>query len=131
MAIDVTREVIEALELAARTAHPREACGLLLGDGTHITTFTQTRNIHPNPETHFEIEPQALIDAHRAERSGGPAVLGYFHSHPTGPARPSATDAAMTSGDGRIWAIAGAGEVTLWRDTSQGFRALSYTMVEA
>lgn len=128
MAIDVTREVIDALWRAAREARPNEACGLLLGNGERITTFSETANVHSTPATHFEIDPQALIDAHRAAREGGPELLGYFHSHPSGAARPSKTDAAMASGDGRMWAIAGEGELAFWRDDSEGFAALSYTI---
>ena len=28
--------------------------------------------------------PAALIAAHRAQRHGGPTLIGHFHSHPTG-----------------------------------------------
>ena len=114
------------MRVAARASHPREACGILFGEGKRIIALRETANIHPAPETHFEIDPQALIDAHRSARAGGPQVLGYFHSHPTGRAEPSATDAAMAAGDGAIWAIVAGDEVRLWRDTAQGFRALSY-----
>lgn len=114
--------LVDSTERAA----PREACGLLLGTGAQIHTVTVTANVHPKPETHFEIDPAALIAAHRAAREGGPEVLGYWHSHPNGLARPSATDAAQASGDGKLWAIVASGEVTLWRDTPSGFVALPY-----
>ncbi len=119
-----------AILAAAQGGHPREACGLLLGHSDHITSAIPTTNIHPEPLRHFEIDPAALIAAHKAARAGGPQVLGYFHSHPNGLARPSATDAASASGDGRIWAIAAAGVVTLWRDEPSGFEALSYGLKE-
>lgn len=97
-------------------------------------------NVAPDPLRHFEIDPAALIAAHRASRAGGLAVLGYFHSHPNGLARPSATDARAAAGDGRIWAIVALNDVgpsdaapsgqdamlTLWRDTPSGFEPLSY-----
>jgi proteasome lid subunit RPN8/RPN11 len=117
-----------AILRAATTAAPREACGLLLGEGTRVNTATQAANVHPAPETHFEIDPAALIAAHKAARSGGPEVVGYWHSHPNGLARPSATDAAQASGDGRMWAIAAGGDITLWRDTATGFVALPYAI---
>ena len=78
----------------------------------------------PNPANHFEIDPAALIAAHRAARAGGPQVLGYYHSHPNGRAEPSATDAVQASGDGRIWAIIAGGAVTWWRDAPHGFEPL-------
>jgi len=116
---------------AAQLAHPHEACGLLLGIATHIETAQVTANVHPEPLRHFEIDPAALIAAHKAARAGGPQLIGYFHSHPNGLARPSATDAASASGDGRIWAIAAAGAVSLWRDAPSGFEPLSYAIKES
>ena len=114
------------MRAAAAAAHPQEACGLLLGEGKRITEALETRNVHASPQTHFEIDPQALIDAHRAARSGGPQVLGYFHSHPAGEPVPSATDRACAAGDGRIWAIIAGNDVRCWRDSATGFVALSY-----
>jgi proteasome lid subunit RPN8/RPN11 len=117
-----------AILAAAQEAHPSEACGLLLGQGAHIVAALPAANVHPEPSRHFEIDPAALIAAHKAVRTGGPGVIGYFHSHPNGLARPSATDAANASGDGRIWAIAAAGLVSLWRDAPLGFEPLSYAV---
>lgn len=125
MAITVTSGVLATLLEEATRAHPQECCGLLLGaaDGA-VLAAVPTANVHPQPERHFEIDPAALIAAHRTARSGGPAVLGYYHSHPTGRAEPSATDRAAASADGRIWAIVAAGEVRLWRDAQYGFEPL-------
>jgi len=53
----------------------------------------------------------------------------YYHSHPKGHPLPSATDCAHASGDGRVWAIVAGGEVRLYRDTPEGFAALSYVEV--
>jgi proteasome lid subunit RPN8/RPN11 len=99
-----------------------------LGHGGRIEQVVPTGNVHPTPRTHFEIDPQALIDAHRAARQGGPEMLGYYHSHPTSMAEPSATDRAMAAGDGRVWAIVGGGDVKFWRDDWHGFVPLSYAV---
>ena len=113
---------------AAAAAHPREACGLLLGSGAHIATATLAANVHPEPLRHFEIDPAALIAAHRAARGGGAAVLGYWHSHPNGLAGPSDTDRAMAARDGRIWAIVANGAISLWVDAPNGFEPLPYVV---
>ena len=84
MDIKVASGVIDRILREAGKAHPREACGILLGEGDRISDCVATRNVHPAPATHFEIDPQALIDAHRASRKGGPQVIGYYHSHPEG-----------------------------------------------
>lgn len=129
MALTVTSGVVEGLFAEARAACPLECCGLLFGEITGITTYQPAANVHPKPCTGFEVDPQALIDAHRAMRQGGARIVGYYHSHPLGPAEPSATDAAMAAGDGMIWAIVAAGELRLWRAMPDGFRALSYTVI--
>ena len=127
--IETTREVLDGLQDEARRAAPCEACGLLLGRGQAIDRILPARNVHPVPQTHFEIDPQALVDAHRAERGGGLRLIGYYHSHPRGAAEPSATDRAQSSGDGRIWAIVGVDGVRFWRDDETGFVELSTRLV--
>lgn len=126
MQVEVSSGVIRTLLSEAGAAHPLEACGLLLGAGNSIVEARSCANVHVAPERHFEIDPQALIDAHRNARNGGLDVLGYWHSHPSGPPEPSATDRAHATGDGRVWAIVGDGKVGWWRDTAAGFAALSY-----
>ena len=127
----VTSQVVKALEEAALGAHPQEACGILLGEGAVVTHFEETRNVHPSPQTHFEIDPLALITAHREAREGGLQVLGYFHSHPTGPAKPSKTDQEQAAGDGMLWAIWGEESLKFWCDDPSGFRKVSYTVEES
>lgn len=129
MQVCITASALATLRDAAQSAHPLEACGLLLGQGATITRVQITANCAAEPARHFEIDPAALIAAHRAARAGGPALLGYFHSHPAGPAAPSPTDCAMAARDGRIWAIVAGNEVAFWRDALSGFEPLSYGVV--
>lgn len=126
MKITLARALIDTLHAEASRAAPLEACGLLLGRGSRIDTIQPARNVHPAPETHFEIDPKALIEAHRNARGGGLEIVGYYHSHPIGPPEPSATDRALAARDGRIWAIIGLGRVELWRDAISGFEPVGY-----
>ena len=126
MALVVARGVIETLLTQAARAHPLEACGLLSGACGRIDHAVVTANVHPDPLRHFEIDPAALIAAHKAAREGGAAVAGYWHSHPSGAAVPSATDRASAAGGGKVWAIVAGGEVAFWCDGSGGFEPLSY-----
>jgi proteasome lid subunit RPN8/RPN11 len=88
-----------------------EICGLLLGDPAAALAC---RNVHPTPARHFEIDPAALLRAYREARAGGPAVIGHYHSHPSGDPTPSPTDAAGAPPDGAIWLIVGGGEARAW-----------------
>jgi proteasome lid subunit RPN8/RPN11 len=130
MDLELTSGALATLLEEATKAHPRECCGLLLGQGTWIERAVPAANVHSDPQRHFEIDPAALIAAHRAARAGGPQILGYYHSHPNGRAEPSAEDIAMAERAGRFWAIIAAGNVLLWRDGADGFTALSSRVVD-
>ena len=132
MVLTLTRPVLDILFAEAQRAHPIECCGLLLGPSEdRVDLALPARNVAPDQARHFEIDPQALVDAHRAERRGGPKLLGYYHSHPTGIAQPSATDRAQAGGDGRLWAIIGGREITLWRDGGEHFERLPYEVIDS
>ena len=110
-------------------ARPQKLAGLRIDPPTSVPmapSAMPAANVHPSPEMQFEIDPQTLIDAHRAARGGGPQVVGYYHSHPNGLARPSATDAQRAADDGAVWAIIAAGRVTFWRAGAGAFSALPY-----
>ena len=97
-----------------------ERCGLLLGDRA-TPTVVEAANVADDPATAFEIDPGVLLAAHRAARKdGGPAVLGCWHTHPTGDPSPSPRDAAAAAPDGQWWLIAGTGGVRLWRAVAHG-----------
>ncbi|MEG3180347.1 M67 family metallopeptidase [Sphingomonas sp. LT1P40] len=119
MAIRISSCVIELIQRAAAEAAPMEACGLLFGSEA-VTQASVTANVAADPSRHFEVDPRALIAALRAERTGGERVAGYWHSHPSGDARPSVTDATMAAGDGKLWLIAAGADVTLWRAVQAG-----------
>ncbi|MBT2132889.1 M67 family metallopeptidase [Croceibacterium sp. LX-88] len=124
----ISKSALEAMKAQASRATPEECCGLLFGDGSEVETAVPTANVATDRLRFFEIDPQALVDAYRAERSGGPRLCGYFHSHPNGTAVPSPTDRALASADGKVWAIVAGEEVTFWRDLPSGFMRLSYTV---
>ena len=121
----ISRCVGQAIQREAAAAAPREACGLLFGEGGEISSMQVTENVAEDPERRFEIDPAALFAALRAERAGGPNILGYWHSHPSGDATPSATDIAMAAGDGKIWLIVAGGTMTAWRAGHDGFEPLA------
>lgn len=130
MDLEVTSGAIATLLEEATRAAPNECCGLLLGRGQTIERAVPCANVHCDPAGHFEIDPAALIAAHRAARAGGPELIGYYHSHPNGRAEPSAKDRAAACGDRRIWAIIADAKVQMWRDGANGFEPLSSRVVD-
>ncbi|MEG8223392.1 M67 family metallopeptidase [Sphingomonas sp. HH69] len=101
--------------VALAAADDGEICGLLLGQAGRIEAIAPAANVAADPARHFELDPAVLIAAHRAARSGGPGVVGHYHSHPSGVAVPSATDAACAMPDGTLWLIVAGEDVRLWR----------------
>ncbi len=108
-------------EIRARAlASDEEVCGLLLGTHGHVEAALHCRNVAPDPVTSFEIDPAQLIAALKAARSGGPQVVGCYHSHPSGAAEPSPRDAAEAVANGWLWLIAARGELALFRAVANG-----------
>ena len=130
MEIEVTSGVIATLLAESARAAPQECCGLLLGEGVRITAAMAAENVAGEKLTRFEIDPMALLAAHKAARAGGAQVLGYYHSHPAGHPVPSATDCEHASGDARIWAIVADGEVGFWRDAAGGFEKVAAVLTD-
>ncbi len=89
----------EALEIRAHLerAYPEEGCGVLLGrerDGARrverVLGFENRRE--DSRRNRYLSAPEQLLAAEREARAEGLEVLGFFHSHPDQPARPSAFD---------------------------------------
>ena len=105
--------------VAAAATSADEICGLLLGDPAEARAC---RNVHAQPARHFEIDPAALLRAHREARAGGPAVIGCYHSHPSGDPTPSRADAESAAPDGMVWLIVAGGEARAWVAVEGGAR---------
>lgn len=119
MVLTISRAAIDEILRAAAASLEAEICGLLLGHDAVVSEVRPCANVAADPRDSFEIDPAALIAAHRAARGGGPAPIGHYHSHPRGPAAPSARDAAMAE-PGSYWLIAGEGDVRGWRARRDG-----------
>jgi desampylase len=130
MALTISRGVHDGLIAIAALTPAEEVCGLLFGDAGQIEDFAPLANVAADPASRFELDPAALIAAHRAARDRGPAIVGNFHSHPNGLTEPSRTDAETMTGDGSIWAIIALGQVSLWRATPGGFAPQELRIVD-
>jgi proteasome lid subunit RPN8/RPN11 len=123
MILRLSRTLAEAIQSETESAGRHECCGLLLGDlaSLRIDAMLPAANVAADPLHRFEVDPTALLAAHKAARAGGPQIIGHYHSHPDGEPVPSATDAAMAQGDGEIWLVAGKnGVMRAWRASLQG-----------
>lgn len=120
MSARISRQVLAAIEAEAAASPGEEICGLLFAEGGLVTAHSSCANVAANPRDSFEIDPVALIAAHRAARSGGPAIMGCYHSHPGGSAAPSQRDADAADPNGWLWLIVGRDGLRGWRAVANG-----------
>jgi proteasome lid subunit RPN8/RPN11 len=83
--------LLEQIVAYARSGLPLECCGLLAGRESSATQFIPITNRLAS-STEFDMEPSELIAALRSLRTHGENLLAIVHSHPRGPAMPSARD---------------------------------------
>ncbi len=85
------------IERHAAEAYPHECCGGLYGE-TAGAAFTVVEGVpFPNttaegPRRRFLIQPSDYRAAEAHARATGRALIGFYHSHPDHPARPSQYD---------------------------------------
>lgn len=102
LAPEVAREVLDH----ALASAPAEACGVLLGPRSDLAeTALRAENVHENPLREYEIEPEALLEAVQRAEKGDTEVVGFYHSHPRGPAAFSDTDRSRGSWEGKAYLL--------------------------
>lgn len=105
----------------AASAPGREVCGLLFGmAGEEVTAIRPCANVAADPAMTFEIDPVSLIAAHKAQRSGGPVLIGCYHSHPNGAGEPSLRDREAAEGEQKLWLIIARNRLRAWRMLHEG-----------
>lgn len=119
MELAISRACLDEILAHAAEAPEHEVCGLLLGHGGVVEAVRRCRNVAADPARRFEIDPAALIAAHREARSGAPKLIGHYHSHPGGRPVPSACDAEMAD-PGAFWLIVAGANIACWRAVSGG-----------
>jgi [CysO sulfur-carrier protein]-S-L-cysteine hydrolase len=88
------RAVYEAMLCHLEAVYPQEGCGLLAGHWSDrtATALYAIVNQATNPQTQFLMLPSQQIAAFLEIEAAGMDLLAIYHSHPHGPATPSAAD---------------------------------------
>lgn len=114
MASDYTiwlgHELAEKIRVHGAETYPHECCGALLGrdeglasgskPGSDAQTpareilalFPLVNRRDDSPRNRFSVTPRDVLDAEKAASAQGLDVVGWYHSHPDHPARPSEYD---------------------------------------
>jgi proteasome lid subunit RPN8/RPN11 len=73
--------------------YPHECCGALIGTGNRVTaTVALANTTEEGPRRRFMVRPTDYRVAEQKATELGGELLGFYHSHPDHPARPSQYD---------------------------------------
>jgi proteasome lid subunit RPN8/RPN11 len=93
MALSLQPGVAEAIRAHGSETYPNECCGALYGrDGVVTATFALANTTEEGPRRRFLVRPQDYRDAEKRATELKVDLLGFYHSHPDHPARPSQYD---------------------------------------
>ena len=110
--VDFTPASVAAMREHVDQLSPEEACGMLAGlEGRVTTTIPITNGLHS--PARFQMDPREMLAAFQRIERAGEELVAIYHSHPRGPAFPSATDQAEFAYPGTIyliWSPAGQGD---------------------
>jgi proteasome lid subunit RPN8/RPN11 len=119
------------IEAEALQQFPRECCGLIEGfffdDTLHAAALHAARNVS-HADNRFDIDSADHFRALRSARSKGRAIVGCYHSHPSGNAEPSQHDRDRAQDAGFVWLICATSppktQMAAFVFDKAGFRAL-------
>jgi proteasome lid subunit RPN8/RPN11 len=128
--VRLTTEVEAAIRRHGEETYPHECCGALVGAANRIDAAVALPNMtEEGPRRRFLVRPSdyRLAEQRASERGG--ELLGFYHSHPDHPARPSQFDLdhAWPTFAYIIVAVAGPGEGQA-RRSAEGAKAGDMTV---
>jgi proteasome lid subunit RPN8/RPN11 len=97
----ISQELAEGIRRHGAETFPYECCGAMLGrDLDELTEsrrevlglFPLVNRRDDSPRNRFAVTAEDVRDAEKAAREHGLEVVGWYHSHPDHPARPSEFD---------------------------------------
>ena len=92
-ALQVTSAIAAAIRAHGESTYPHECCGALIGrDGSVTAAVALPNTTEEGPRRRFLVRPSDYRDAESRAAADGVELLGFYHSHPDHPARPSQYD---------------------------------------
>ena len=93
MALSLHAGVAAAIRAHGIETYPNECCGALIGrDGAVTATYALPNTTEEGPRRRFLVRPGDYREAEKRASEAGGELLGFYHSHPDHPARPSQYD---------------------------------------
>lgn len=115
MALRLTAEQHAAIARHGEQTYPHECCGVLLGGAgaaaREVAEIVPMRNANTeSPRNRFDFDPKEHLAVQRQARERGLDVVGFYHSHPDHPARPSQYDLEHAAWPGYSYVIVSVAE---------------------
>jgi proteasome lid subunit RPN8/RPN11 len=86
-------DIVRAIRRHGEETYPHECCGALIGrDGEIVEAFRLPNTTEEGPRRRFLVRPSDYRQAEERAALRGADLLGFYHSHPDHPARPSQYD---------------------------------------
>ena len=93
MALLLGDGVDEAIRRHGTETYPHECCGVLIGRGRVVQeAYPMPNTTEEGPRRRFLVRPGDYKDAETRATTLGADLLGFYHSHPDHPARPTQYD---------------------------------------
>ena len=91
--LTISAGVDAAIRAHGRETYPHECCGALVGRNGIVTDVLALPNTtEEGPRRRFLVRPSDYREAERRASELGAELVGFYHSHPDHPARPSQYD---------------------------------------
>src|ERR1700716_3502152 len=91
--LTVSTNVGRGIRPQGEETYPHECCGALVGRGDDVIDIVALPNTtEEGPRRRFLVRPTDYREAERRASELGAELLGFYHSHPDHPARPSQYD---------------------------------------
>jgi proteasome lid subunit RPN8/RPN11 len=95
-ALRIAADARAELERLAAGSYPVEGCGVLVGrfeaPATVVRVVAGRNLVTDRARDRYELDPGDIVAAERSARAEGLDVVGFWHTHPDHPARPSRFD---------------------------------------
>ncbi len=95
--IQLSRKITNQLYHSAQLSPDEEVCGLIGSINGLAHTCYPIKNTADQPKTRFQLDAQQQISAMASMRDNNEDFFAIYHSHPTSPALPSATDIELAA----------------------------------
>ena len=92
----ISRALCEEIVAHCQREYPKEACGILAGEGGIVVQIYPMRNVEDSP-IGYAMDPKEQLWLEKTMRQRGQRMMGIYHSHTASAAYPSPVDVRLAA----------------------------------